>query len=527
MLTALVGPDAIPIPMPSRRFQAQAESDAARALRQRPGEMALSERLQNPDAYRALQGERRAALESLLVPSPSEAVVAKAIDFIVAIAEETTWSANEPAQVFDDESHPEIDFQCAETAVLFGWTIRILGDSLNKISPRIVRQMQNEIRRRVLRPVQTHDDYPFLCGEGACPMAIAADLLLTCLLAEHDSFRASRLIRPLLKLLDEVCGRHGRAIVPLTDCVTDIAAVSDLAVLLKEATSGAFDLTQTLPAGDWLDEILFSWICEDYFIDPAGDGMKPALSGSDVFRIGATAGDEPLASLGAKLYRANLPSRTVTGRLLDRGQLEHMDAVSGHFPPLRYAATRNNLLMAAWMSGLYCSLHVGGGQGNVGDVCLFADGVPILVDGGRACPARSVPILAGKEQLRAPSRPCIASFEDRAGKELLSVDMTHAYPDECGLRSYQRTVLTLRSERAVRVVDALDFGQPSMAAFVFVTAVRPTALSTAIRLGSVRMTWEGDLTVSVSPLPDGLSRIELATVEPVRQALFSFNFESA
>ena len=109
----------------------------------------------------------------------------------------------------------------------------------------------------------------------------------------------------------------------------------------------------------------------------------------------------------------------------------------------------------------------------------------------------------------------------------MSVDLTAAYPKECGLRSYQRTALTLRAEQAVRIVDALAFDQPGRAVFRFVAAARPTVLSTAVRLGPVRLTWEGDFTVSASPLESGLTLLEFAAAEPVRQALFSFSFERA
>ena len=109
----------------------------------------------------------------------------------------------------------------------------------------------------------------------------------------------------------------------------------------------------------------------------------------------------------------------------------------------------------------------------------------------------------------------------------MSVDLTAAYPKECGLRSYQRTALTLRPEQTVRIVDALAFDQPCRTSFRFVTAVRPTVLSTAVRLGPVRLTWEGEFTISASPLDNNLTLLEFTAAEPVRQALFSFSFERA
>ena len=317
--------------------------------------------------------------------------------------------------------------------------------------------------------------------------------------------------------------RHGRAFAPLSETITDISAVTDLVALLKRMTHGAFDLTENLPSGDWLDEILFSWIHGHYFNDPAGNGMTPALSGGDVFRIGLAAGDDALTALGARIWHSShVAPKTVTGRLLDLSACSLLEAEGGKPPLLRYAVTRRNMLMAARIPGLYCAMHVGGGRGNAGDFCLFADGEPILMDGGSAF---NLPSINGRNQLPRPARPCIADFEDRESRELMSVDLSHAYPAECTVHSYQRTALTLREEHTVRIVDALHFEQPASITFRFVTPLKPTALNSVVRLGPVRMTWEGAYDVTVSQLDNGLSLIELSCPQPVIQTFFTFNFE--
>lgn len=515
--------DAIQIPRSARR--APTGFDPEQALQLKPETMLLSDRLKHPAHYRTLQQERRSALLSLLMVEPAAAVLERITDLIAMIVEESTWSANPERTLFEDENHPEIDLQCAETAVLLSWTTFLLGDQLEAC---VIGRMRSEVRRRLFKPVLVHDDYAFMRGECACPMVIAADLLLSALLLEDDEARVGRLVRPALKLLDDACGRHGRELVPLEEAVTDISAVSDLVRLLRTMTRSFADLSDSIPTGDWLDEILCCWIQDDLFNDPAGRSMQPALSGQDIFRIGEIAGDEPLISLGAHLYHRNhRPSSTVTGHLLELAFAEQLESTFSKPQRLRYAVLRNNLLMAARMSGLYCSLHTGGGRANAGDVVLYADNTPILVDGGADCPVRSLPIIAGQAQMNRPSRPCIADFEDREDREILSVDLTYAYPASCGLRSYQRTALVLRSEYAVRIVDALDLTQPAPVTFRFVCAAKATVVSSCIRLGSVRMTWEGDLRATASAIDNGLTLIELTTCEPVQQAFFTFNFEHA
>lgn len=517
--------DALEIPRATGARRARAESDALDALQNTPGSMLLSERLRNPEAYRDLQKKRRDALLALLMVEPIPETLNRAVDLIAMIVEEITWSANPADALFEDENHPDIDFQSAETAVLLSWTAHILGDRLDTS---VVSRMRSEVRRRLFKPVLVHDDYEFMRGGGACPMAVCADILLSALLLENDETRVGRVVKPALKLLDEACGRHGREFAPLCETAADISAVTDLASILRLLTNDFVDLSGSIPTGDWLDEILYSWIQDDLFNDPAGSSMQPALSGSDIFRIGTAAGDEPLASLGAHLHhRSHLPASTVTGRLLELGCTDAIESTFGKPQRLRYAALRNNLLMAARMPGLYCSMHVGGGRANAGDFCLFADNGPILTDGGGACPCRNLPVIAGRTQLSSPERPCIADFEVREDREIMSVDLTNAYPAFCGIRSYQRTVLTLRAEHTVRIVDALDLDRPAPVVFRFVCAAKPTIVTSAVRLGPVRMTWEGDFRTTAEPMEGGLFRIELAAIAPVQKAFFTFSFERA
>ena len=108
-LMSCLRPDAVPLPRVADIRRARAAVNATDALHAGLDSMALSERLERPDAYRQLQRERRTALEALLAVPPTEETVRRAIDLIGAICEESTWSANELRQPFDDENRPEID----------------------------------------------------------------------------------------------------------------------------------------------------------------------------------------------------------------------------------------------------------------------------------------------------------------------------------------------------------------------------------------------------------------------------------
>ena len=78
----------------------------------------------------------------------------------------------------------------------------------------------------------------------------------------------------------------------------------------------------------------------------------------------------------------------------------------------------------------------------------------------------SLPLIGGFSQVSAPgeSAPesafgadvCPADFRLQQDREQMSVDLTCAWPERAAARSIQRTVMALRGEGALRLVDAFD-----------------------------------------------------------------------
>ena len=135
---------------------------------------------------------------------------------------------------------------------------------------------------------------------------------------------------------------------------------------------------------------------------------------------------------------------------------------------------------------------------------------------------------------------CPADFEVQQDRDLMSVDLTHAWPVKVGARSIQRTAMALRREAALRVVDAFDLEKPAPITFRFITPqqpqlIKPDAMTVAgARLGPVEMNWEGEMSCAVSTLsarfPTGdapgkpLYSVILTTPRPVGRGFFTFYF---
>ena len=545
LIMSLARAEAIPAPQAPAAAQEAAQAEAYLAMSRELKDMPLSQRLADPAAYLRLQRGRRQALEAMLPASCDGEGLRRATDLICMIAEESAWSQNAKGAPFDDDQHPEIDFQCAETLMLLAWTQRALGERLGS---RVCGKMLYEARRRVFTPFLAHADYPFMrfagAGGGRARRApcILCDILLSAILLETDAARRAAILKQGLRLLDQAVQSMEARVSPLADALADVAAVADLCALLRKLTRGELDLTQDYPAPDWLDGLLFPWLEDDYFADPATGDMRPALSGAELFRVGLAAGDEALTALGASLHRGHhRPSATVTGRLLDLSCASLLSAQDGGVPRLKHAATLRNRVMLSRVGPLTCAVHSGGGRANAGSLLLFAANRPVLVE---LPGCASVPMIGGRAQLDAPGERapeaafggdvCPADFQPQPDRELMSVELTQAYPAECAARAVQRTAMVLRREGALRLVDAFDLEKPQSVAFLFYTPQTPQRLTDGLRLGPVDMSWEGDLSCDIAPtgrrFPDGdaagsaLYRVTLTAPEPVTRGFFTFYF---
>lgn len=491
----------IPAPRPWDGLSAACAQAALRALQAEAEFLPLSARLAHPEAYRKIQRARREQLEAFLWVDPNAAALDRMQDLIGAICEEGSWSASGAA--FDDPFHPNIDLQAAETGALLAWLLRRHGARLGEHNPRIPSVLLGELRRRLFRPMLAHDDYPFMRGGGRCPALVLSDLLIGCLLTEKSPSNRQQPVKLLLRLLDRLCAAPQSPEAPLEERLTDACAIADLARLLKRLTRGELDLTRSQPPGVWLDGMLIPWIAEDSFFDPAGGGIRPPLSGMDLFRLGYLAGDRALCALGAQLHRRRArPAASVSGRILSMEYMRALEDESGAPPRLKRASTEDGSLMLSRADALCAA--IAGGRGGAGDVALFHGATPILAGAGPD--ARSLPLIDGRAPLARPSQPPAAEADFGAERDLMSVDLTDAYPAQCGLSAYQRTLMVSRSDAVVRLVDAFEFAQPAgQLCFRFFAAQRPLSLRNAVRLGPVTLSWDGDLLPEISELPAGES----------------------
>ncbi len=519
----------ISVPRPWDAWEDACIQGAMRAMQWEAEFMPLSKRLEEPERYRRIQRTRRELLETFLWIEPNADALKRMADLISQICEEGSWSAG--TEAFDDPAHPQIDLQAAETGILFAWLLRRHGARLAEFDARIPGTLLDQVRRRLLKPVSAHDDYDFMDGHGYCPALILADLLLCAVLMERLPSHRQQPVKLILRMLDRLCATSPPTDISLQERLVDCCAVADLVRLLKRLTRGELDLTRLQPPSTWLDEVLIPYVTGDWFCDPSGADMHPALSGLDVFRLGYFSRDTALSALGAQMHRiGDKPAFSVSGRILSMEYMRALEDVHGPVPRLRRAASENNLLMISRMDAFFTAIWATGKRKNAGSIALFAGSMPILADiGGNL---HSLPLIEDFAPEDHPSHPLDADADFGADRDLMSVDLTSAYGDLCPLSAYQRTLMTLQRDGTVRLVDAFEFTRPvQQVCFRFISIQKPVSLREVVRLGPVTMSWDGDMLPHISPLPpsetfpDGAWILSFLQQEPPTRFICGFTFE--
>ena len=334
-------------------------------------------------------------------------------DGLWLICEESYWGV--PAHVgaqkrgsgLPDVTEPTVDLFAAETGALLAWTDYLMGDRLDAVHPLVRERVRLEVDRRILTPNLERDDFWWM---GFTPREvnnwnpwINSNWLASVLLLERDPERRVRAVAKIARSLDRFIDAYpddggcdegpsywGRAGASLFESLE----------LLHAATGGRLDVYRepvVRAIGQYIARV---YIAGDYYVDMGDASAKVKPEPELVFRYGRAVGDASLAaSAPSSPPAAGRSARTTSratgasrascrpssGRAPSRPRLpwSRSPARSG-FPDLQMMAARERpgssagLYVAAW-GGHNAQSH---NHNDVGNVIVYADGQPVLVDVG-------------------------------------------------------------------------------------------------------------------------------------------------
>ncbi len=429
-------------------------------------------------------------------------------DTLWAILEESSWCI--PAHVggqragvgLPDVDEPIVDLFAAQTASTVAWTLYLYGAELDAVSPRLRIRARNEVQRRILSSYLARD-YGWM-GFAARTRAarpnnwnpwINGNVLTAALLLETNDTRRVDLVHRVLRSLD-------RFLLPYPEdggCDEGPGywsraggSVLDNLDLLHSATHGRIDaFAQPLvrEIGRFIHRV---HIAEDWYVALGDCSARTGIDRGTVFRYGQRIGDAELRALAT--HGATVEDLVGEAGGLDLGRglrvladLEAILAGSTAPPPLvrdawlgsddlqmmiarDRAGTHRGFFVAAWGAHNDQSHN----HNDVGNVVVFADGQPVLVDLGAPTytaktfsrqryeiPAmqssyHNLPTIRGSQQSAGPAFGA-RDVRYRATDEVaqLDMDLAHAWHPDTGVKTWQRQVRLDRG-REVSMADTFE-----------------------------------------------------------------------
>ena len=463
----------------------------------------------NRSRFEAPYGERRKRLHCLVV---AECVEAKGrfLDAIAntlwAICEESTWCL--PAHVgvqkagsgLPDVTEPIVDLFAGETAVSVAWTLYLVGPELDRISPQVRRRAELDLQRRVLTPVLERD-FAWM-GFGARSREqrpnnwnpwINSSVLAAALATEADPDRRCRLVHKVLRSLDCFLGPYpadGSCDEGPGYWTRAGGSVLDNLDLLASATAGKLDVFGN-PLIQEIGRFIYrAHICGDYYVDIGDCSARLEIDRDLAFRYGQRIHDPQLQALGthdatvAEVLRS--AGTGSFGRLL--WALFDLPTILAQPPAAEprlrdvWLGSEDMQLMAARgqdgsCAGLYLAAWGGHNaqshnHNDVGNIIVFANGQPVLVDVGVATYTRktfsrqrydlwtmqsayhNLPTINGVMQAagrRYAARNVRYHADDERAE--LDLDIASAYPATAQVQSWERHVQLTRGQD-IAIVDA-------------------------------------------------------------------------
>ncbi|WP_081722130.1 heparinase II/III domain-containing protein [Geminisphaera colitermitum] len=438
------------------------------------------------------------------------------INGVWSICEETFWGSPAHAEGLPDITLTNIDLYTAETAALLAWTDYFLSPRFDAVSPRIRTRIRAEIDRRVLTPLHEvryplpHNLWWMLKSKnGRRPNNwtpwICSNWINAILLIETDGQRRAEMISRALGILDNYVNAH-----PLDGGCDEgpsywdaaAAAVYDATALLNLATRDGHEgfryVYQNEKIRDMARYIYRAQISGNYFVNFADARPVVYVDSALAWRFGRDIGDRDMQRFALSQRRPDAASRFEglfnrhSSRLffeLFLGDAFH--ASSSPPPPLPQTTWLPDLqvMIAREKAGSDQGFFVAAKGGHndeshnhndVGNVIVYHDGAPVLIDVGRGTYTRrtfneerytlwfvrseyhNVPAINGHEQRAGMSfRAREVSFaEEGAERVRMTMDIAPAYPAEARVEKWQRTVLLHRGE-AVTIEDAVKLSTPS------------------------------------------------------------------
>ncbi|MFO7933436.1 MAG: heparinase II/III family protein [Bacteroidales bacterium] len=447
---------------------------------------------------------RRHSLEDLVMAELMEGkgrFVDQIVNGIWALCEESYWGVpahlylQEAGRGLPDVSEPTVDLFAAETGALLAWTVYLLEEQLDSVSPLICRRVRLEARRRILDPCLERNDFWWM---GLIPLHragvglerlnnwspwIDSNWLTTVLLLEDDPDRRVRSIYKILRCIDQYLNPYpadggcdegpnywGHAAGSLFDCLE----------LLYDASGGKINIFDRPLIGEMGRYIYRVHICDDYYINFADASAVVQVDPGLVFRYGERIGDKKMMAFAKDAAaRQHYGDPEIPGNMYRQMQglfclnrlrsttLSDYRVQDIWLPEVQVMAARSgkNAKSDFYVAAKGGHNHESHNHNDVGNFIVYLDGQPVLIDVGVGTytkktfgPRRyeiwtmqsafhNLPTINGVMQNNGLDfKAENVRYESSQRNAMFALNMARAYPQEAEVRSYRRSIVLNRGK---------------------------------------------------------------------------------
>ncbi len=402
------------------------------------------------------------------------------IDGMGSFCEETWWGipAHYGKRIPLTETQ-EVDLFNAETASLIVWTRYMLQPQFDQFSPDLCQRIDREIERRILKPAVQTDYWWKKAGMNWNPW-ICSNWLACVLICEKDKARKTAAIAQIQK-----------ATQAFIDAYPEDGGCDEGPGYWDRAAASMFEVLRMLPDFSGQPEKIRrmasyaykTYIGNDYCVDFADAHENKAVQQVNiVYPFGLWLGDKTMREFGAylghqkhvlenpaALYDKSGNFPTLGRELFFLRHIRDFIAEIPREPLLKDVWLPNLQIMTARRGALYVAMK-GGTNGeshnhnDVGSFIVYADNEPLLID---PAVGEYTAKTFGKDrydiwtmQSQYHNLPQINGTDQKDGKEFaaqlishkdgqLCLDIAKAYPEEAAVKSWKRTLTSMKSSISV------------------------------------------------------------------------------
>lgn len=522
----------------------------------------------NRSHFEALHFARRSKLGKLAIGEavdPKGKFIDEVANGLWLICEESFWglpahlAAQKAGVGLADVSDPIIDLFAAETAATVAWTVYLLEKQLDAVSPLLVKRVRAEMKRRILDPYLTRNDFGWMGLSGKTHHLnnwnpwINSNVLTATLIVEQDAQRRKELVAKVCRSTDQF----------LADCSPDGgceegpgywgragASFFDVCSTLVSAHGGKGDAVLKHPftraLGHYITDV---HIAGTYFVN-YGDAHLSAMPEPELaYRFGKATGDETLMKMGA--FYAETRGMGASGSRLQKNVAGALGGVASFSRALAAvmcsaeirtvkghdALTRDSWYPALGLmtarehegepDGFYMAIQAASNgrshaHNDSGSFMIFKDGKPVFIDVGvgtytaqtfnkdrykiwtMQSAFHNLPTIGGVMQHEGRAyKARVLGYNKTDSASSLAVDLARAYPKEAGVQTWKRKVTLDRAKRRVVVDEDFRLAKSVPVMLTFMCATEAVVQSDGVHVNGTLLAFDA------SALEATVERIDL------------------